>query len=330
MNAPIWLIATREFRAYTTTMSFWIALSMGPLLTGGACLLMTREPPPPEAQLVLVGQGQGSLEARFSRNFPLSEAGRAQIIEVLRGEGKVVRQAAIKPAPAADLKGASRFLMVMLLWVTLVGSLGMLLQSVVRERANRALEVLLAAARPVDIVLGKVAGVGAVSVLVISTWLAAPALLATLGPMPEGLAAGLLQVFGDPIMLVRAGVIYLLAFAFYGFMTVMLGALARDNADAQNLARPMFAVLLVVFFTAMSAVAGGSAPEWLNFLPPFTPFMLLVRPASPGVEVIALLELAVATVLAGCGAAAILGNSVTVPSFKGLWRNLRRTIARDY
>ena len=329
MNAPVWLIATREFRAYTTTLSFWIALSMGPLLTGGACLLMTREPPPPEAQLVLVGQGEGSLEARFSRNFPLSEAGRAQIIEVLRGEGKTVREAPVKPAPA-DLKGASRFLMVMLLWVTLIGSLGMLLQSVVRERANRALEVLLAAARPTDIVLGKVAGVGAVSVLVISTWLAAPALLALLGPMPGGLAAGLLQVFGDPVMLARAGAIYLLAFAFYGFLTVMLGALARDNADAQNLARPMFAVLLVVFFTAMSAAAGGSAPEWLNFLPPFTPFMLLVRPASPGVEVLALLELAVATVLAGWGAAAILRNSVSALSFRGLWRHLRRGLVGDY
>ncbi len=324
MNHPIWLIAGREFRAYVTTASFWLALAIGPLLTGGA-MLAQRTPPAAQEQLVIAA-GAGGWEARFSEDFPLSPAGRAQVLQVLRGEGQAVQAAPARaPREAADL---SRLLLVLLLWVTLVGSLGMLLQAVVRERANRALEILMSAARPLDVVLGKVLGVGAVSVLVIGAWLAAPAAAAMSAPGP---ALGALAAFADPWVLLRAAVIYGLAFGFYGFLTVAAGVMARDSADAQNLARPMFAVLLVAFFTTMAAAAGAAEKTaWLTFLPPFTPFMLLVRPAPPAVEAVAIAELALATVLAGWGASEVLRKGVASPGFR--WPRLLRskTSVRDY
>ncbi|WP_312162158.1 ABC transporter permease [Phenylobacterium sp.] len=331
MTSPIWLIAAREFRAYATTGSFWLALAIGPLLTGGGMLLV-RAPPPPQPAMVLTGEADGGFQARFSADFPLSPAGRAQVLDLVRSEGSLVRPAPVKtPAAAGEAAaGASRFLLLLLLWVTLVGSLGMLLQASVRERANRALEILLSAARPLDIVLGKVLGVGAVSVLVVATWLAAPVAMAFLAPATSGPMAGLLQVFADPLMLLRAGVIYLLAFGFFGFLTVMVGAMARDSADAQNLARPMFAVLLVAFFVAMTATHGGAKFAWLVYLPPFTPFMLLAAPVSAAVEVFVTLQLALATVLAGWGAGRVLHRSVSPPDFRWPKFARRKTPVRDY
>lgn len=326
MTSPVRLIAAREFRAYATTGSFWLALAIGPLLTGGG-MMLARAAPPPQEELVLTGEADGGFDARFSGGFPLSEAGRARVIEVLRSEGGLVRTAPVK-TEVEDPAGASRFLLLMLLWVTLIGSLGMLLQAVVRERANRALEILLSAARPRDIVLGKVLGVGAVSVLVVGTWLAAPAAMAVLAP--GGPTAGLLQAFADPLMLLRAGVIYLLAFGFYGFVTVMVGALARDSADAQNLARPMFAVLLVALFTAMTAAGGGAKFTWLVYLPPFTPFMLLVAPKSAAVEVFAIVQLLLATVLAAWGAGEVLRRSVSAPKIRWPKAIRRKAPASDY
>lgn len=325
MNHPVWLIAGREFRAYVTTASFWVALAIGPLLTGGA-LLAARAPQPAQAELVLAGE-DGGWRAKFSDDFPLSEAGRAQVLDVLRREGQAVAPAPPQPPRApADL---SRLALTMLLWVTLVGSLGMLLQAVVRERANRALEILLSAARPSDVVLGKVLGVGAVSVLVVGAWLAAPAAAALLAPGP---AASVLAAFADPMLLARAAVIYLLAFGFYGFLTVAVGVMARDSADAQNLARPMFAVLLVAFFSTMAAAGeAGDKLVWLTFLPPFTPFMLLVRPPpSAAAEALAILELAVATVLAGCCAAQVLRNSASPPRFFWARSGRSKLPAHDY
>jgi ABC-type Na+ efflux pump permease subunit len=329
MSSPITLIAGREFRAYVTTTSFWFALALGPLLTGGGMLLAQGGGEAEAARLELATGEGGALQAQFSGDFPLSSEGRAAMLEIVRGEGHTVRAA---PTPAAsepvDRTEVSRFLLTVLLWVTLVGSLGMLLQAVVRERANRALEILLSAARPRDIVLGKVLGVGAVSVLVVATWLAVPVAMAALAP--KGGAFGLLAAFADPAMMVRAAVVYPLAFAFYGFLTVMVGTWARDSADAQNLSRPLFAVLLAAFFATMSATTGAGRFDWLVYLPPFTPFMVLSRPMSAAVEVFVLVQLLAATLAAGWGATEVLRRGVSPLNLR--WSKLmaRKRPARDY
>ena len=81
-------------------------------------------------------------------------------------------------------------------------------------------------------------------------------------------------------MLLRDALIYLCAFAFYGAATLVLGAMARDSASAQNLARPLFLVLLAAFFVALAAPGKTGAMGWLVYLPPVTPFLLLVNPSG--------------------------------------------------
>ena len=93
--------------------------------------------------------------------------------------------------------------------------------------------------------------------------------------------------------------LYLLAYLFFGLITVALGAKAADSAAAQNLSRPMFAVLLAVFFAALAATRGaGGVLSGLVYAPPFTPFMLLLAPPSPAGQVLALANLAFATSVA--------------------------------
>ncbi len=214
-----------------------------------------------------------------------------------------VQEVAPKAPRRGDVGALSRFSLVMMLWLTLTGSLGMLLQAVVRERANRALEGLLAAARPWEIVAGKLAGVGAVSVLVLAAWLGSAGVLAALTDGGGGLMSAVIAGLGSPVALLRAGLLYILAFAFYGLVTVAVGASARDSAAAQNLARPMFAVLLAAFFAALTAVSGAAGNlAWLAYAPPFAPFMLLLEP--PGAladraQLTSVILMLIATVLAG-------------------------------
>ncbi|HWE48067.1 MAG TPA: ABC transporter permease [Caulobacteraceae bacterium] len=259
----------------------------------------------------------GAVEALFSADFPLSKVGRKLVARTLERDAALaalksgsgasgrltVRELAVAPPPAKfDRASMSRFALVMMLWLTLTGSLGMLLQAVVRERTNRALESLLAAARPWQIVFGKLFGVGAVSLLVLAAWLGSTAVLAPLAPTTGGMAGNLIQGFADPLLLLRAGVIYAAAFVFYGLVTVAVGAAARDTAAAQNLSRPMFAVLLAAFFATLAAVGGNAGQlAWLVYVPPFAPFMLLLEP--PGTynlwtEILALLLIGAGSVIA--------------------------------
>jgi len=224
----------------------------------------------------------------FESGFPLSGSGRALVARTLE------RDAARRAAGAIPLEvhqrlsfvasagrgpaSIARFLLMAMLWLTLTGSLGMLLQTVVRERATRALESLLASAAPWQIMLGKLIGVGGVSLLILGAWLGSSAALALFVPQ-AGLAPSVLMELVRPGLLLGAALLYCLAYAFYGSVTVALGAMARDSASAQNLSRPMFILLVMAFFVAMAAAMGNvSSLSWLLYIPVFTPFLLLIVP----------------------------------------------------
>jgi len=202
-----------------------------------------------------------------------------------RAQVRVETPATVPPVrEASDLGRFGRFGMVLLLWMNLVGALGMLLQAIVRERSNRALESLLSSARAPEIILGKLCGVGALSLFMLTAWLGAGALIGVspLAGPSAGVAGQVLGAFVDPRALALAAVMFVGAFAMYGAALIGLGALARDVPAAQNLSRPVFGVLLLVFFASLAQLvgAGGSSAAWLAWIPLFTPFVLLM--AEPG------------------------------------------------
>jgi len=133
------------------------------------------------ARLTLTAIRPGTVVLGFEPAFPLSAAGRALVARTLERDAArmasnstalTVRQAwsqedSRRRGPAQ----MARFLLMAMLWLTLTGSLGMLLQAVARERATRSLESLLAAATSWQIMVGKLAGVGGVSLLVLAAWI---------------------------------------------------------------------------------------------------------------------------------------------------------------
>ena len=233
------------------------------------------------------------LRLTFSADFPLSPAGRQLVAVTLQRDRALAAAATAAPtrvtlatdpgAQAAAAARLARLVVVMMLWLTLTGSMGMLLQAVVRERTNRALETLLAAAEGWEIVFGKLLGVGGVSLLVLASWLGSCALLGLTGPSSPGIVSQIVHEILRPALLGQAAGAYILGFGFYGLVTIAVGATARDVSAAQNLSRPMFAVLLAGFFAALAIWTGaGAGLAWLAYLPPFSPFILiLVQPTWP-------------------------------------------------
>lgn len=317
-----WLIAGREFRAYTTTASFWIAAALGPMLLGGGVLLA--KPPAADSRasggFSLSRAADGVLEARFSDRFPATADGRTRILEAVEKEVGPVRPAPAPRKTPAETTDPSRLALTTMLWITLTGALGMLLQAVVRERANRALESLLASTDPWSVVGGKILGVGAVSLLVVGVWLGSAVALGATNAAASGAMSVILEAFVDPLFLLRAVAVYLLAFLFFGFAIVGVGAQARDSADAQNLARPVFAVLLAVFFVIITDA--GAKMSWLVYLPPLTPFLILMETRSVFVEIVAIGGLTISTV----AAAWFAGLALQSDGFSHLFRVRRNTL----
>ncbi len=361
------LIAEREFRAYASTASFWVALAMGPLLMAIVALALSGfSPAPPDRVIGLRADRQEVTEVARSAldeaaamqglRMRLAAPGETANAEVSIEDGKLtvsgdqplnrferallerdlralemadqMKAAGLEPPPPprrfrlalpkppnGPPEALARFAPVFLLWMTLVGALGMLLQSVVRERANRALEHLLASARPSEIVFGKLVGVGGVSLLVLGTWLGSGAAIAA---TPLGAAPTILAGLAGPAQAAYAGAIYVMAFLLYGSALVSIGAFAKDLPSAQNLSRPVFVLLLIIFFLAMGTAMGfGEHLGWLIWAPPFTPFMLLLAPEG---SLAAWQHAAAWTLMGACTVATItLASRTLIISPKPLW-----------
>ena len=297
-------------------------VSLDPASDQRLSILIQGQPVPTMATTLVRQAVVGQLQQRI-----LARRGVPQ--DVLDDMSDVSVDVAITAPPAAAPvtpagPRVARFAIVMLLWMNLVGALGMLLQAIVRERSHRSLEGLLASSRPQEIIFGKLLGVGLLSILVLATWLGAGAGVAA-GPLAGagvGFADMLLAAFKDLPSLAGAAIIYVMAFAMYGSALIGLGAMAKDLPSAQNLSRPIFGVLLLVFFLALSQLTGavGTMP-WLVWVPPLTPFMLLMA----GPETLSAAELAaafaimvVSTAALGALASTALGEPRPLP-----WRRAR-------
>ncbi len=64
MTSPVFLIAEREFRTYVATLSFWVALAVGPLAAGGGLMLaQSAQHPVGPAIVQIVGQDRSLTDA---------------------------------------------------------------------------------------------------------------------------------------------------------------------------------------------------------------------------------------------------------------------------
>jgi ABC-2 type transport system permease protein len=143
---------------------------------------------------------------------------------------------------------------------------------VMEEKSSRVVEVLLATVRPVQLLAGKVLGIGLVA-------LAQAALIVAFAlGLAEAVGSDLLRG-AAPLELVSALVWLVLGYAFYSWVYAAAGSLAERQEQAQSLAFPLSLPMLLGYIMAIT-VAGSGKPstffEVLAYLPPTAPFAMPV------------------------------------------------------
>ena len=174
-----------------------------------------------------------------------------------------------------------------LLWSLIITGASILLNSVMEEKANKILEVLLSSASATEILAGKVLGVAFLTLTVLATWggLGAAGLLA--------FAPQYAPTVGS-VLLDGGMVFYLLAYAVGGYLMyavlfAAIGAFCETPRDAQTLMGPIMMVLTVPILIMTTALQSPDAPivRILSLVPLFTPFVMPARIAAepPMIEV---------------------------------------------
>ena len=203
---------------------------------------------------------------------------------VLRAAGLTATQIqqlnSTKPVPVQSLEPAAKthtvngasVIGVILVFVMLTQYTTWILMGVMQEKASRVVEVLLATMRPIQLLSGKVLGIGLVAMGQAATVLVFALVL--------GEAVGSNVLHGaEPVALAAALVWLLLGYAFYCWVYAAAGSMAERQDQVQTLALPLSLPIIVGYVIALTAAASGSASTFvkvLAYFPPTAPFAMPV------------------------------------------------------
>ena len=185
----------------------------------------------------------------------------------------------------------------------------MVMQSVIEEKNNRVLEVLVSTVRPFDMMMGKILGVASVALLQIVIWIVfiggiayfvlphvlPDEILAALEMMKQGVPAsaieggtqmGMLQavMMLSNIKYMGGIIAWLLVFVFGGFllyaaMFAAVGSAVDSPQDAQQLQTPIMLPIILALFVMLTVIndPSSSVAFWFSMIPFTSPIVMMAR-----------------------------------------------------
>ncbi|MBI1264581.1 MAG: ABC transporter permease [Alphaproteobacteria bacterium] len=179
-------------------------------------------------------------------------------------------------------------MMAFVLWLAVFSVANMLLTSLIEEKGGKIIEVLMSTARFQDILIGKLAGVAAMSFTLFAVWgVVGGALSLFAGAALSGMDPRMMEVISavaDPQLLLAAMIFFLAGYLMFGAIFLALGSLCDTLQDAQTLMGPVIWMLILpLLFLFFSLEASDSmfvrAASWV---PLWTPFLMMARlPSDP-------------------------------------------------
>lgn len=184
-----------------------------------------------------------------------------------------------------------------MLWALILTGAGILLNSVIEEKANRVLEVLLSSADTHEILGGKILGVAALSTTVMAMWVAIG--LTLLNRQSPGMVGELFTAVTAHGLVVWFLLYFVVGYLMYASLFAAIGSFCETSREAQTLLGPVMILLTVPMIFLSVAIRRPDAPiiQALSWFPPFTPFLMTARAAAglPWIELVGTLLLMVVT-----------------------------------
>jgi len=156
-----------------------------------------------------------------------------------------------------------------LLLISIFTSSGYLLQSVAEEKESRIIEIILSSVTPMELLTGKILGLGSVGLLQIAIWLSVG-------------FAGLIYVFAisiNPLLLILSLAYFVLGFLLFASMMGAVGAISGSMRESQQLI-PIFtfpAVAPILFMQVLITEPEGKLSMFFSMFPLTSPVAMLIR-----------------------------------------------------
>lgn len=175
------------------------------------------------------------------------------------------------------------YIMIFVLYLALVMYGAMAMRSIVEDKNNRVIEVLLAAVKPFELMAGKILGIGAVGLTQFLIWAMAGGLISLYGGslvgsfVPEAANAPLPAI---PVsQLLYFVLFFVLGFFFYSTIYAGIGAMVNSDQEAQQFQWPVVSFLILAFMLVFYTMGNPDSPMSvvLSLLPMFSPILMFMR-----------------------------------------------------
>jgi ABC-2 type transport system permease protein len=168
----------------------------------------------------------------------------------------------------------------MFLYISMILYGSLIMQSVIEEKSSRVIELLSSSVKPIDILIGKVLGVGFAGLLQVSVWaimfasisfFALPAILVSLGSGAGSIIS--------PSAFIYFVLYFIFGYLMYATLYAGAGATVEQASDAQQVSMPITMLVLLPFLMMTSVIQSPSSTPSviLSLIPFFSPILMMGR-----------------------------------------------------
>lgn len=178
------------------------------------------------------------------------------------------------------------YVMSFLLYLALLLYGNQVMSSVLEEKSNRIMEVLVSSLSPFELMLGKVIGVGSVALLQLGIWTGTAKVLTSqraaiaelLGAAPADVGAMPIPAISGSLLVVYLS-FFVLGFFLYSAAYAAVAATCSTQQEAQQAALPVTLCIVVglILMFGLLDEPNGTLGKVMSLIPLFAPFVTPVR-----------------------------------------------------
>ena len=168
------------------------------------------------------------------------------------------------------------FAMVMIMYMTVLLYGINVMRAIIEEKTSRVMEVMLASARPIEMMAGKIIGVGAVGLTQVAIWASTAALYFSYNALASGSS---LKNIVSLKLAVFFAVFFLLGYILYSTLCAAIGAMVNSDQEAQQLQFIVMAPMIIAVIMLGSIIQSPNGPTavWGSLFPLTAPLLMFLR-----------------------------------------------------
>lgn len=252
---------------------------------------------------------EGSVQTQATDTALAAQGVDQNALAAAASQATVTVEAIDPPDPEAGQRVALSLAAVFVLYAQIIGFGMYVAMGVVEEKSSRVVELLLSTVRPLQLLWGKILGIGAVGIVQLALY--------GIAGVGAGLGTGVLTVTGAAVSVFAATLAwFVLGFAFFAVLYAAGGSMVSRQEDVNSTTMPLLILIMAMFFAAFYSVSDpeSTLANTLSWIPPFSAIMMPLRIAagvtSPVQIVGSAVLMVVTTAILAMGAAKIYQRSI--------------------